>query len=292
MKKLSELLPLYEIYEENYVKQINDGITILQNSNITILSLVRNVENVLEKNIDLLVSFFTKYEANVNILLYENDSVDDTKNILEKLKEKYSDKLTFISENLDRPHYGTVKDENRIKALSEYRNKLKEIAQQKAPGDFVIVLDMDFDDISLSGLLNSFGYLRNNPVISAVAGNSFEYKKGLDSRNPDIYNMWNYDCWAFRQTWWLDNEVFPPAPNNNLAPMFWFGLFIPPTGSGIFSVNSAFGGCCIYRSDIYFKGNYDYKDCEHVCFHYSLAKDTSNNFRLVLNPSQQMVFVK
>lgn len=291
MKTLEELLPIHKMYQNNYIKYVNEGAKNLQNSNITILSLVRNVENVLEKNIDLLVSFFTKYEANVNILLYENDSVDNTKNILEKLKEKYSNKLTFISENLDRPHYGTVKDENRIKALSEYRNKLKDYAKENTSSDFVIVIDMDFDEISLPGLLNSFGWLFSEQSISAVAGNSFEYKKGLSKEDPDGYNLWNYDSWAFRQNWWLDAEIFLSAPYNSIGSMLWFGLFIPPNGSSPFSVNSAFGGCCIYRSNIYFEGKYDYKDCEHVCFHYSLYSNKDIDFKLVLNPSQQMMFI-
>jgi hypothetical protein len=77
---------------------------------------------------------------------------------------------------------------------------------------------------------------------------------------------------------------------NTIDPMFWFGCWIMPTGSSPITVNSAFGGSCIYRSNIYFEANYDFMDCEHVCFHYNLYSSKNINFRLILNPSQQMVF--
>jgi hypothetical protein len=81
-----------------------------------------------------------------------------------------------------------------------------------------------------------------------------------------------------------------PAPQNTIDPMIWFGFWIPPTGSFPIEVNSAFGGCCIYRSSVYFQADYAFLDCEHVCFHYNLYANKNINFSLVLNPSQQMVF--
>lgn len=287
--KLQQLIPIHKFYEKKYYEQINNGKKILENSNITILSLVRNVENYLEKNVNLLLNFFKDHGSNTNFIIFENDSIDNTKNVLEKLKTFYSQNINVISTNLNRKHYGTVKDEARIKALSEYRNLIKDRGAN-IQSDFVMVIDLDFEEISLDGLLNSFGWLYSEKNISAVAGNSFEYKKGLVPNDPNRYNVWNYDCWAFRQNWWIDFDLIKPCPMNIINPMYWFGLWIPPTGSSPISVNSAFGGCCIYRSNIYFKGQYNYTDCEHVCFHYSLYSDPTNNFHLVLNPSQQMLF--
>jgi hypothetical protein len=80
-----------------------------------------------------------------------------------------------------------------------------------------------------------------------------------------------------------------PAPENTYDPMLWFGFWIPPVGCSPIIVNSAFGGCGIYRSSMYFLEDYDDKDCEHVCFHYNLSKENPL-FKLVLNPSQRMLF--
>lgn len=286
---LKQLIPLHPFYEKKYYQQIDNGKKILDNSNITILSLVRNLEAKLPTNISTLLQFFSLHNANTNIVFFENDSIDNTKKILSDFKTKYPTNIHIISEDNGKKQFGPVKSEERLKALSEYRNRAKDYAKN-LKSDFVIVLDMDFDEISLDGLLNSFGWLATESNISAVAGNSFEYKKGLASNDPNLYNLWNYDSWAFRQNWWLDFHNAQPCPTNTIDPMVWFGLWIPPNGSYPISVNSAFGGCCIYRSSIYFNGQYDYKDCEHVCFHYSLYSNPSNNFCLVLNPSQQMVF--
>lgn len=286
---IESLLPLHPTLKRSYELKMNDGTQLLNKSSITIISLVRDVERVLETNINTVVAFFEKYGSKINYVFFENDSIDDTKNILQKYKKIYPNKLHVISQNFDRQLFGPVKSEERIKALSEYRNTAKQYASG-LESDFVIVLDMDFDEIRLDGLLNSFGWFHTESSITAIAGNSFQYRPGLYSGDPSLYNLWNYDSWAFRHNWWLDLHNNLPAPENTIDPMFWFGCWIPPTGSSPITVNSAFGGCAIYRSNIYFHANYDYMDCEHVCFHYNLYANKDLNFRLVLNPSQQMIF--
>jgi hypothetical protein len=286
---INHLLPVQRPYIQQYNTKIYDGIQLLKNSNITVISLVRNIGQKLNRNIDIVAGFFQENSKSYSHIFFENDSTDDTKNILSKYIEQYPTNLHIISQNFNRAAFGPVKNEARIKALSEYRNTTKQYAK-KIDSDFIIVLDMDFDDISLSGLLNSFGWLVEKQDITAVAGNSFQYKPGLYREDPSRYNLWNYDSWAFRLNWWPDLQNYVPAPQNTIDPMIWFGFWIPPTGSLPIEVNSAFGGCCIYRSNIYFEADYDFSDCEHVCFHHNLYSNKNINFKLVLNPSQQMVF--
>jgi len=286
---IEDLLPVPDIYHNEYYNKISQGKKILKDSDIILISLVRNVGGVLEKNIQYILEFFTEHSLTFKHIFFENDSVDDTKEILQRYQILYPNNIHVISENLDREHFGSVKSEDRLKALSEYRNKAKSYANQ-FESSFVVVIDMDFDSISLNGILNSFGWLASFRAISAVVGNSFQYKKGLYAEDPDHYNLWNYDSWAFRHIWWYDLQVTTPAPKNTYDPMLWFGLWIPPAGCAPMTVNSGFGGCGIYRSDIYFLADYEDKDCEHVCFHYNLSKQNPN-FKLVLNPSQRMLFL-
>ena len=288
---IEELLPVHDMFQQVYSEKISQGEKLLKESDIVILSLARNVEGILHKNLNKVITFFNQYAKSINCIIFENDSIDNTKDILNNYHNKYPKNLHVISESNNRVQFASVKSEQRIQALSEYRNKLKDYAQN-LESDFVIVLDIDFDDLSLNGLLNSFGWLATQSHVSAIAGNSFEYKKGLVPQYPSEYSMWNYDSWAFRHTWWLDLQNHPSCSINKFDPMLWFGFWIPPTGSYPVSANSAFGGCCIYRSNIYFNGVYDYKDCEHVCFHHSLYINPQNNFHLQLNPSQQMLFIK
>lgn len=288
---INSLLPVHPGFEKQYNIKINQGKDFLKNNRITIISLVRNIADKLDKNLNIITGLFQEYSKDYNYILFENDSIDETKSILDKYKKIHPKNLHIISQNFNTEAFPSIKSEERLQALSKYRNLAKDYAKN-IDSDFVLVLDMDFDDINLSGLVNSFGWLATEPYISAVAGNSFEYKPGLYKDDPTIYNLWNYDSWAFRHNWWLDLQNHIPAPKNTIDPMFWFGCWIMPTGSSPITVNSAFGGSCIYRSNIYFEANYDFMDCEHVCFHYNLYSNANIDFRLVLNPSQQMVFKK
>jgi hypothetical protein len=286
---IETLLPVTQIYMEDYHNKVAHGQLLLKTTNITVISLVRNIGKILETNIENISSFFRSHCKTYRHIFFENDSADNTKDVIQQFQSKYPDNIYIISENLNREHFGSVKSEDRLKALAEYRNKAKSYASE-FESDFIIILDMDFDSISLYGILNSFGWMASFDSISAVAGNSFQYKKGLYTEDPERYNLWNYDSWAYRHTWWTDLQVVLPAPENTYDSMLWFGLWIPPVGCSPMVVNSAFGGCGIYRSSIYFLADYDDKDCEHVCFHYNLLKKNPL-FKLALNPSQRMLFL-
>lgn len=288
-KLIAELLPVHPGFANIYADKINEGKNLLSKSSINIISLVRNIDLLLIKNIPLIVSFFNNYATNVNHIFYENDSTDKTKEVLQQYKQVYPNNIHVISKDFGREQFGSIKSIDRLKALSEYRNEAKEYSKQ-LNSDFTIVLDMDFDDINLDGLLNSFGWLGTENSISGVAGNSYFLRSGLYIDDPERYNLLNYDSWAFRHNWWADLHNHLPAPQNTLDPMAWFGFWIPPTGSYPITVNSAFGGAAIYKTSVYLAGNYDHVDCEHVCFHYSLFTNKDIDFRLVLNPSQQMLF--
>lgn len=285
---IEELLPVHTGFANTYKDKIEHGKKLLEQSSITIISLVRNVETYLIKNIPLILSFFNNYTNNVNYIFYENDSIDHTKQILKHYQKIYPNNIHIISKDFGREHFGSVKSTDRVKALSEYRNEAKEYSKN-LNSDFTIVLDIDFNDINLDGLLNSFGWISTENSISGVAGNSFFLREGLYSSDPERYNVINYDSWAFRHNWWTDLHISPPAPQNTLDSMVWFSFWIPPTGSYPITVNSAFGGCAIYKTSTYIQGNYDHVDCEHVCFHYSLFTNKEIDFRLVLNPSQQIL---
>lgn len=284
---IEQLLPVHDMFKALYEEKILHGKQLLKKSDIVIISLARNVENVIHKNLNQILTFFNEHAKSVNYVIFENDSTDNTVKIITDYTKIFKNQIHLISENLDREHFGPVKDAQRIIALSEYRNKAQMYAKQ-FKSDFVVVLDIDFTYINLNGILNSFGWLHDNNNIGGIAGNSFEFKPGIYKEDPEKYTLWNYDSWAFRHNWWLDLQNNPPAPQNAIDPMFWFGCWIPPTGSPPITVNSAFGGCGIYRSQFYFEAQYDNKDCEHVCLHFALYKNS--NFNLVLNPSQQMVF--
>jgi hypothetical protein len=280
---IDKLLPVTKPFIESYNYYIDKGKDSLQSKNIIFIGLVRNLEPVIRNNINRLILLGQKAK-NYKIILFENDSVDDTKNILQEISTKNSNVIT-ISVNNGREQFGPVKDISRTQALAEYRNILKEyVSINFAEYDYVIVTDMDFVDFSDDGFYNSLGWLdRRAETIDAVAGNSFSYK--IIGENETQKSLWNYDSWAFRYTWWHE---LPQLSTITYGRMVWFGLYIMPVGSQIMPVNSAFGGMCIYKTNKFLQGKYDGYDCEHVCFNYSLRQAVPS-FQLVINPSQIML---
>jgi hypothetical protein len=271
--------------QESYDYYISRGLDEAKKYNISFIGLVRDQEDSLLEAYTHLSKLKPIFK-NLNFILYENDSKDNTKKILENIQNQDSN-FYFVSENFKEKKYGQVKDKNRTLALAKYRNYLKEILKQKIEkkiiqSDFVVVIDWDFKDYSINGFLHSIGYLSENTEISAVAGNSYQLKEMPNKQKI----VWNYDCWAFRMNYWSDYGLFSEG-GRNLD--YWFGLWTPPIGSKPILVNSAFGGSCIYRTNFYLQGNYEGYDCEHVCFHKYLSSKF-DNFKLVLNPSQITIF--
>lgn len=273
---------------EEYKKIVSYGLEESKKLNILYIGLTRNNEKSLLRNINYIQSNKNLFNTS-NIFIYENDSVDNTKNILDDLS-KNNNNFHYISKDIGSKQFGSVKSVQRIQLLSSYRNDLKneitnKINENTIPKpDYIIVLDLDFVKFFHEGLIHSIGYMKHiDPLTKACAGFSYEVKQinGSESRV-----LWNYDCWAFRLNHWDDSQKYNTQEYDN---MLWFGFWTPQVGSDPIVVNSAFGGSCIYDADYYLSGAYGYTDCEHVCFHKDL-KDKRPDFKLRCNPSQVMLF--
>lgn len=282
MPNIEQLLKVNKFHTENYQLYIDRGIDYLAKTKISFACLVRDIENRIDSNITKVHNFAKKYCQEYNIIFFENDSTDNTVSKLEQIKLQYTN-VDFISKKYNRAKFGSVKIPARTIALSEYRNELNRFIKTNYNNDYIIVLDFDFADFSENGILNSFGYFASNKEYSGIVGNSFSIQTLFGMSDQ----LWNYDSWAYRGSWWEDITQNPTI--NHIDPMGWFGLWIPPVGSKPFQVNSAFGGCGIYKSNYYHEGIYSGPDCEHVLFHYSLYNKYTD-FKLFLNPSQVMLF--
>lgn len=275
-------------FVESHDEYLSIGVETASSSNVLFIGLARNLESKLNQNIEHIYSLKNLFK-NLDVFIYENDSIDDTSAILEVAHKKYN--LHYISENLDTKQYGSVKVRERVRLLSDYRNKcITKINQLISNNiiinpDYVIVIDLDFKQYSKESIIHSIGWMNKNPQTKACAGNAFEPKIFGGSHNI----TWNYDSWAFRLNWWEDLQNYNTSSTIHQDLMYWFGLWIPPVGSDPIRVNSAFGGSCIYKSNYYLSGKYDCYDCEHVCFHKYLY-DNFKDFELRLNPAQIMIF--
>lgn len=276
-------------FQDQYQTHIELGRKYIASQNITVLGLARNIGNVLYDNI-LTIDSLRKYCKNLTYFIYENDSIDNTVEILKNFKDSLSG-FTYKSETLDLEHFthnienkSRLKSTDRTKNLARHRNTCLDYAKENhLDSDFIIVMDVDFKQFNLNGILNSFGWFAND-YTDAMAGNSFEVRPIFSSSKDN--HLWNYDCWAYRGSWWEDLQKYSKAYQYD--PMMWFGFWQPPIGSPPIKVNSAFGGIGIYKTSLLYKVSYEGYDCEHVCLHKNLYS-TQSNFRLHLNPSQIMV---
>lgn len=276
-------------FEKQYKRYVDLGQKFLKNQRITVVGLARNIESILYDNVYSIDSL-RDYCSNLSYFIYENDSEDLTPSILDRLQHNIKN-FNYRSDSLGLKSFEYKKLENKLDLksierttnLAQHRNICIDYITSNKQTDFVMVMDLDFAKFSLDGILNSFGWLSEN-YTDAVVGSSFEMKP-LFMQNKT--NLWNYDCWAYRGSWWDDLQKY--SQSYGYDPMLWFGFWQPPIGSDPIPVNSAFGGAGIYRTEQFIRAKYDGYDCEHVCFHKNL-KDIIQNFRLCLNPSQLMLF--
>ena len=224
--------------------------------NILYVGICRDVAKHLPKvlkNINVLRSISNKSK----LIVYENDSKDNTLEILQNYKNNNHDTV-IISET------GIMKKlPKRTVRLAYCRNKLLNFIEEKdlySQFDYMVVFDMDgvFEKILYSGFYNSFKNVKDWDVLGA--------------NQVDEY----YDLWALRtekyDRQFQQNSVFNPKNK--------FRQFISVRDKKTFNkkfhkVISCFGGMAIYNIKKIKGCRYDSddgKDCEHVRFNKSISK--------------------
>ncbi len=269
-------------FHTQYLSMIESGKKLANDSAVAIVSISRNSADALSRNLKMLSDDVEPLFKKVYFYTYENDSEDNTVEVLNQWAEGKNN-ATIESEERGTPYLplstSTVRTENMAHARNKCQDYVKSL-QDKV--DYVIVIDTDFMDLSVDGILNSMGWLASNSKVDAIAGFSFLFKRvdfteGYKSK--DIL-LTGYDSWAFRLNHWADVQ--------SRGLMYWFQWWLPLPGSPPIKVNSAFGGCCIYKADKYLSGRYNGSNCEHVTFHGDILVNNNNEFNIFANPSMVM----
>ena len=278
------------IYNYNYI--LSNGQSICKTKTILFCGIARNVAESLQLNIDRLHRT-GKLFKDYGIFIYENDSSDNTKDILIKNK---SDNFKFISESRDDEDYKSKLDTpsdpwhyNRCKVLSECRNKYIEyIKTLENKPDYVCVLDCDLKGgWSYDGIKHSIFILEQENNIGCVSAYGVladkHGKDNLEQHDPSSYVM--YDSFAFRPLMYLNNKLH--MLKTPLFNKIVFTKDMPPL-----EVCSNFGGMAIYKTQALLDGEkYSAKnwsddlspfvDPDHVNLHRNMI---SKNWRILLNP--------
>tara|TARA_Y100000816_G_scaffold290330_1_gene278746 strand:- start:452 stop:1318 length:867 start_codon:yes stop_codon:yes gene_type:complete len=235
------------------------------------------------------------YKSNIlfnsfKVIIYENDSTDNTLHEINKFKNTINkENLHIISENTpitcytDRDYYNTY--HIRPINISHGRNKIIEFIENNySHYDIMIMADLDnvlytFDHTKLHLL---FKHLHSFDVITANSMGKY-YDIWALRINQDLWDdnihgkIWksplNFDCW---------DEHFRNF--NNKIKDYQVAI---PTNFPLIPVNSAFGGIGIYKiSKIincrYNAFNSDIITCEHVNFHKEIT--LKNNATICICP--------
>lgn len=237
---------------------------------ISVFGLFRDSESTIHESLKRLDDLHEIDDCDFEFFFYENDSVDNTRSILnEWVKERDA---IFFYEDINAPKYGSVTNEERLMLLSYYRNKLKSMAGNLT-SDFSLLLDTDivFSNKHVSILLDE---LRWNPNRVMVTANTrqVEIPDVLFGETSDSY----YDVFACRDYYNNDCFYFANCPlileddrnkwNNN----------IPVT------VSSAFGGLAVV-SNLAF--NYSKWSTNGHSEHVNFCKEVSRFGEICIVPS-------
>lgn len=239
------------------------------NETVLICGIVKNCARNLNLNLNHAIKtgeIFKDYR----IIIYENNSTDNTKIILNNFKS--NSKFIIKSEDIDLKNktnfelwaYTKITGSNhpcRIELISNARNKVIDVINNSDFNDFsyVIWIDMDSNGWDINGIINS---LLNKQAWDVVYAN-----------NPQKY----YDIYALRdarhcfgpeiigELFWNQLPNFKINPNNNLIPVY-----------------SAFGGLGIYKKEIFKDNRFYFKVNNYVKEIYSsLLKNSKIDERLL-----------
>ena len=212
---------------------------------------LQNLQNIVQENPDIEFDFF----------FYENDSKDNTKEILDNWIINFNGK-TF-SENHNLPKFGSVINITRLVLLSFYRNRLKELCFDNLDSEYTLLIDTDiiFDNSHFLSLLKNIKELNAAMVIANTRQNAF----------PDLMlketNDTFYDAFALRDRFNNQSIYFTNCPLTiNKDREDWDKDLPVPLLSG-------FSGFALLKTDIF-------KECkwsttghsEHVNFCYEINR--------------------
>jgi hypothetical protein len=265
-----------------HLKNIEIGKEKWKNKKVVVCGLARNCADKIDRNLHL-IKRLSKYFKNCKTVMFENNSTDDTKNIINKYIDDENIKNIGIDDS-ESDEDGISID--RIKRLAKYRTYLQEyVRSHYSDFDYVIVIDFDITGWSIDGILTSLSY-EDFDVMGSV---SLFYSPNAGSKDGWIH----YDRWAFKFHTWYEEWATNDIDQNELE---WFWYWKPPIGATPIKCLSVFGGLAIYKMSAYLSGKYDYKHpveiggsltVEHAEFHHSMLKHGYN--KVYLNPSQRSI---
>lgn len=252
----------------------------LNKKKLVISILARDCEKTLERNISK-IETLRKYFLESHIVIIENDSKDKTKDILFNWKS-VSKNIHVLSDNFNTntfPIHNNITQNiacssYRIVKMAMYRNMYMDyIESLKINFDYLIVIDIDIESFSISGIIDS--------IISAPENWSALFANGIVTLRILGINIasYYYDVYAFSkygEKKYIQNDILMYDARQY--------LFLHTRSNMFIKCNSAFSGIGVYKYDLikdkkyYCKYNSEKNNIESLCEHISFNFNLSNNY--------------
>jgi hypothetical protein len=248
---------------DRYVKNKIEKIELKKvKEKILICSIARNDEDFYVNyynRLRAMVDFFPEYEFYLS--LYENDSTDSTKNLIFQQDYSMFAGISIVSEKINTRFYGSTKDEDRVKNLSEARNKALTANNFLEDVDYVLIIDIDVE-FKMPAVEKVLNFKNLEPDFDVVASATLR-KRSL------------YDHWATREQAEYDRAI-----GEN------FEIYRKLPYKKYYSVSSGF---CLYKAEAFRAGaRWGYintvtgnPDCEMVVVCQEFSKMGYNNIYMM-----------
>lgn len=268
---------------DDYAMHVSVGRETARQLDVAVVGIARNAMPHLSNTLAL-VSELRDGFRDLQMYVYENDSVDGTGNALDDFAAG-NPWFHVRHDTLGGPDSRGFESE-RTHRLAACRNECHDYVRRHcASTTYTIVMDLDpHFGFSVDGVFSSVYWL------GALSGSASTRRAGAMAS----YSLWSevdhdtgarkishYDAWAARLNEFRDRR--------EEVGFGWFSAMLPDVGSPPIPLYSAFGGLCVYWTEAFLSTGlnpYQGGDCEHVFLHKKLR---SAGWQLYLNPGCRYV---
>lgn len=219
---------------------------------ISIMSLFRDSEKYISRFFDNLETIMFNTNAEFEFFFYENDSKDNTRNIIKNWMNNKEG--IFIYEDINTPKFSSVSSIDRFKLMTYYRNKLL-FECKPILSDYTLILDSDV--ILDIDIINKYMDYMDNDVAMLTSNTIQNINcKMTNNGKPSYYDsIILYDSAGNHCMTWASNPFYRKSDrdlwDNNLPV----------------EVNRAFAGAAFIKSKILNLVCWDTRgDVEHIIF--------------------------
>ena len=209
-------------------------------STVIVCGIVRNAASGLRRNIPAVNEICSRFK-DYKVVIFENDSTDDTKLLLRGWQNANPGKVFCSMENIDKsktiPTQGTVPgnpffSERRINKMAFYRNKYMQfIDDNYLTADYLMVVDLDVEKLFPEAVFSSFTDAYEWDAVTAFG---YSTSPQLKRRYHDTYIFQEWDRKGEAQT-----EEYMKQSADKFAHL--------KPGDPWVRVAAAFGGLAFYR---------------------------------------------